>query len=511
MDMISAYDGLFGYVAPSQDLLVQCPNKSRLTPPLTPPVEEEHYSEHTLSLASLRKRFVLGEFDPVQLVNDVYNFIEENQNNYPNVWIHVRPREDLAEEASRLVQQYSGKPLPPLYGVPFAIKDNFDVAGIPTTAGCEAFAYTPTTTAPSVAALVDAGALLIGKTNMDQLATGLSGCRSPYGTPTSIYGQSNYISGGSSSGSGVAVAAQMVTFALGTDTAGSGRVPAALNGIVGLKPTKGTVSARGVVPACKSLDTVSIFATCVADARSVWHVLDVHDPEDACAKPFDTLPLRGIDCRGVEDAGFTYTIPPPTTLEACSPTFRKAFANAVEVLGSIGGRYISISDAEVEPFQTANELLYSGTLVNERIACIGHKFVTQNMANLHPTTARLFDAILTRDSRPWDLFTDQITQIECTRKARKLFEKIDVMIFPAVPCHPTLEEMERDPINLNAKMGEFTHFANVLDLCAININASFYEGEHGQMPFGISLVGGLGMDGRVMDIASYIEEYLGTM
>lgn len=508
MEMISAYDGLFGYVAPSQDLLAQCSYQSQSTPPLTPPAEEQRHLERSLKLESLQKSYVNGSLDPIQLVNSIYDFIEENQTTYPGVWIHIRPRSDVLEEASRLVQMYAGKPFPPLYGVPFAVKDNFDFAGIPTTAGCEAFKYTPTTTAPSVAALIDAGALLIGKTNLDQLATGLSGCRSPYSTPTSIYGQSKYISGGSSSGSGVAVAAQMVTFALGTDTAGSGRVPAALNGIVGLKPTKGTISARGVVPACRSLDTVSVFATCVADARSVWHVLDVHDPEDIYAKPLDTLPLRAMDYRGVAVAGFTFTVPPPAALEACSPTFREAFAKTLQNFGSMGGRYIPISDAEFKPFHTASELLYTGTLVNERIACIGHKFVTENMEKLHPTTKKLFDTILARDAKPWDVFSDQITQAECTRKARQLFEKIDVMIFPAVPCHPTLKEMEDDPIGLNAKMGEFTHFANVLDLCAININASFYESVHGQMPFGISLVGGLGMDGRVMDIASHMEERL---
>lgn len=510
IDMISAYDGLFGYVAPSQDLLAQCPPRSQLTPPLTPPAEER-IPEHDLGLGYLQQRYAKEMFDPVQLIHSIYDRIEAYQSTFPNVWIHLRPRADVARDASHLHEVYAGRPRPPLYGIPFAIKDNFDVAGLPTTAACAVYAYNPSETAPSVSALLNAGALLIGKTNMDQLATGLSGCRSPHGSPSSVYGQSKYISGGSSSGSGVAVAAKMVSFALGTDTAGSGRVPAALNGIVGLKPTKGTVSARGIVPACKSLDTVSVFATCVSDARSVWQIMDTHDPQDAYAKPISTLPVKAVDYRGVESAGFSFTIPPPEVLKVCSSSYRSMFADTVRRLEDCGGRCVPLSVADFEPFQSASDLLYSGTLVNERIACIGHDFITKNLDSLHSTTSSLFGAILNRDSQPWDLFTDQIAQKECTRKAEQLFEKIDVMVLPAVPCHPTLQQMELDPINLNAKMGEFTHFANVLDLCAININAALYEGDDGSMPFGISLVGGMGMDGRVMDIAAYIEERLSVL
>jgi allophanate hydrolase len=505
MEMISAYDGLFGYVAPSQDLLAQCTPRSQLTPPLTPPAEEQS-PEHDLRLDYLRQRYTQELFDPVQLVHNLYDWIEATESTFPNVWIHLRSRADVLNDASRLQKAYAERPRPPLYGVPFAVKDNFDVAGLPTTAACAPYAYTPIDTAPSVTALLDAGALLIGKTNMDQLATGLSGCRSPYGSASSVYGQSKYISGGSSSGSGVAVAAQMVSFALGTDTAGSGRVPAALNGIVGLKPTKGTISARGIVPACKSLDTVSVFATCVSDARSVWQVLDAHDAEDAYAKPISTLPVKAVDFRGVKSAGFSFTIPPPEVLELCSSIYRSMFADTVRRLEALGGRLVPLSVTTFEPFQAANNLLYSGTLVNERVACIGYDFISNNLERLHPTTRTLFTAILNRDSKPWDLFADQIKQAEYTRKAHQLFEEIDVMVLPAVPCHPTLRDMEQDSIKLNARMGEFTHFANVLDLCAVNINAAFYEAEDGKMPFGISLIGGMGMDGKTMDIAAFIEE-----
>jgi allophanate hydrolase len=509
MDMISAYDGLFGYVAPSQDLLAHwTSSKARLTPPATPPAEEERMRDN-LSLDCLRTRYKKGTLSPVQLVHNIYDHIEATEASHPNIWIHLRPRAKVVNEATRLQEVYAEKPRPTLYGIPFAVKDNFDVAGIPTTAACATYAYTPTQHAPTVSTLIEAGALLIGKTNMDQLATGLSGCRSPYGSPTSIYGKSKYISGGSSSGSGVAVAAQMVTFALGTDTAGSGRVPAALNGIVGLKPTKGTISARGIVPACKSLDTASVFATSVSDARKVWQVLDSYDPEDAYAKLPHTLPVTAVDYRGVNGGGFTFTIPPCEVLEICSPAYRHLFATAIQALEKIGGRRLPFSRSDYEPFHAANNLLYSGTLVNERIACIGHEFIAKNLSTLHPTTKTLFSAILNRDSKPWHLFADQIKQAEYTRKAQQLFERIDVMVLPAVPCHPLIEEMEQDPIGLNAKMGEFTHFGNVLDLCAVNFNAAFYESEDGTMPFGISLVGGMGRDGRVLDVAGYIEEQLG--
>jgi allophanate hydrolase len=508
LDMISAYDGLFGYVAPSQDLLAHWKSsQTYTTPPLIPPIDGERLGE-CLSLDCLREKYAKQLSSPVQLVHKIYDWIEANKNTFPNIWIHLRPRADLVKEATRLHEVYAGKSCPPLYGVPFAVKDNFDVAGIPTTAACPTYTYTPSIDAPTVSALRDAGALLIGKANMDQLATGLSGCRSPYGSTCSVYGQSKYISGGSSSGSGVAVAARMVSFALGTDTAGSGRVPAALNGIVGFKPTRGTLSARGIVPACKSLDTASIFATCVSDARSVWQILDAHDPEDAYAKPISSLPLEAVDYRGVEAGGFSFAVPPVEVLEVCSSRYRGLFADTVQRLENLGGRLIQLTASEYRPFQTANELLYSGALVNERIACIGHDFITENIDSLHPTTRTLFQAILSRNTKPWHLFADQITQAECTRKSQQLFDKVDVMVLPAVPCHPTLEAMERDPIGLNAKMGEFTHFGNVLDLCAVNINAAFYEGDDGTMPFGISLIGGMGMDGRVMDIAAFFEERL---
>lgn len=505
--MICSYDGLFGYVASGQDLLEQCHSQSEIKPSITPPAEGQTI-EHDLSLTMVGKRYATGALDPIRLVHNVYDRIDVITSEHPHVWIHLRRREDVVAEASQLLQKFAGRPLPPLFGVPFAVKDNIDVAGIPTTAACPLYTYTPTETAPCVSRLLGVGALLIGKSNLDQLATGLSGCRSPYGSPRSIYGRGKYISGGSSSGSAVAVASGMITFALGTDTAGSGRVPASLNGIVGFKPTKGTVSARGVVPACRSLDTVSVFAACVADARSVWQILEAYDPEDAYAKSLYTLPLKAIDYRGVADGGFVFTVPPHEALEVCNEQFRHLFSETKTKLTACGGRFVPLSMEDYTPFIKASDLLYSGTLVTERIACIGPDFITAHLDSLHPTTRQLFSAVLSRDTKPWDVFADQITQGECTRKAQQVFEKVDIMILPGVPCHPTIEDMEREPIALNAKMGALTHFANVLDLCGVNLNAAFYESEHGPMPFGVSLIGGTGMDGRVADIAEHLEAWL---
>ncbi|KAF2998664.1 hypothetical protein E8E13_008113 [Curvularia kusanoi] len=503
LNMICSYDGLFGFVASSRDLLEHCQSYSQIMPSITFPAERQH----DLNLTEIRRRYNGGNLNPVELVHTVLDRIDRIASDHPYVWIHLRRREDLASEASQLIQKFAGQPLPPLYGVPFAVKDNIDVAGIPTTAACPSYTYVPTETAPTVVRLLEAGALLIGKTNMDQLATGLSGCRSPYGNPTSIYGDGRYISGGSSSGSAVAVASGMVTFSLGTDTAGSGRIPASLNGIVGIKPTKGTLSARGVVPACRSLDTVSVFATSVPDARGIWQILEGYDPDDAYAKPPHGLPLKAMDYRGVAAGGFTFAIPPIEALRSCDERFQTLFSQAITRLTSCGGRLLPLSSEDYKPFAEASDLLYAGALVNERIACIGTEFVIANLDSLHATTRELFSRVLSRDAKPWDVFADQTKQVQCMRKSQQLFEKIDIIVLPGVPSHPTVSDMERDPLNLNTRLGEFTHFANVLDLCAINLNVAFYDLNGKSMPFGISLIGATGMDGRVMDIAEYLESH----
>ena len=240
-------------------------------------------------MKALRERYQSRQITTVDIAKEVTRRIIDYQRFDPAVWTHLLSPEDLLRSATKLEDRFRHQPLPTLYGVPFAVKDNIDVAGVPTTNGCAENAYVPTKSAKVVSALLEAGALFIVKTNMDQLATGLSGCRSLSGYPRSIFDQ-NRVSGGSSSGSAVAVAANLVTFALGTDTAGSGRVPAAFNGVVGFKPTKCTLSTNGVVPACSSLDTISIFSPTVDQAREIWlNVDEGPDMSDPWAKSFVML------------------------------------------------------------------------------------------------------------------------------------------------------------------------------------------------------------------------------
>lgn len=306
LDTLCAYDGLFGYVALLDELKLVAPN-------LKPANSEMVVNEPELCMNTLRRRYGDGTDRPTELAARVAKRIKGYSVCDPAVWTYVRSSDELVQTARELEERYAGKPLPPLYGLPFGVKDNIDVAHVPTTAACQMYTYTPEKNATTIDALLKAGALFVGKTKLDQLATGLSGCRSPFGSPRSVYGNDR-ISGGSSSGSAVAVAAGLVSISLGTDTAGSGRVPAALNGIVGLKSTKGTLSATGLVPACKTLDTITIMANSVKDSRAVWLVLDEGvDLQDPYAKPQQS-PSWHVDFRGPKLGGFKFGVPPQEAL-----------------------------------------------------------------------------------------------------------------------------------------------------------------------------------------------------
>ncbi|KAG9747341.1 glutamyl-tRNA amidotransferase subunit A, partial [Aureobasidium melanogenum] len=331
LKMLCSYDGLFGYVCSSKDLLTYGQD-SNLTPPRTPP---GYIGD--LALSSLQQQYRDAEITVTDVVKDVSRRISDYHMEDSAVWTFVQSDEDLLHAAHALEERYRYQPFPPLYGIPFAVKDNIDVQGVPTTSACEAASYIPTKSAKVVDALIKAGALFVGKTNLDQLAAGLSGCRSPLGYPRSVFDRKR-ISGGSSSGSAVAVAAGLVTFALGTDTAGSGRVPAAFNGITGLKPTKGTLSASGLVPACNSLDTISILTSTVDEARAVWLVADEGpDMMDPFTKTQQSLPLWHVDFRGPREGGFVFGVPPASALAICTSTYRKHFDLAIERLELSGG------------------------------------------------------------------------------------------------------------------------------------------------------------------------------
>ncbi|KAG9655833.1 glutamyl-tRNA amidotransferase subunit A, partial [Aureobasidium melanogenum] len=498
LKMLCSYDELFGYACSSKDLLTYGQD-SNLTPPRTPP---GYIGD--LALSSLQQQYRDAEITVTDVVKDVSRRISDYHMEDSAVWTFVQSDEDLLQAAHALEERYKYQPFPPLYGIPFAVKDNIDVQGVPTTSACEAASYIPTKSAKVVDALIEAGALFVGKTNLDQLAAGLSGCRSPLGYPRSVFDRKR-ISGGSSSGSAVAVAAGLVTFALGTDTAGSGRVPAAFNGITGLKPTKGTLSASGLVPACKSLDTISILTSTVDEARAVWLVADEGpDMMDPFTKTQQSLPLWHVDFRGPREGGFVFGVPPASALAICTSTYRKHFDLAIERLELSGGVR---QEVDWTPFEGGSRLLYDGALMNERVQCAGSVFLEDKRQNLHPTTRALFEAAMARNMKPWDVYRDQHAQAMHTRQAALIFEGIDILLVPTTTCHPTVAEMEEDPIALNAKLGEFTHFANVLDLCGVAVHSSVYEENEGKrLPFGVTLIGASGMDGKVLDIAKAFEQ-----
>lgn len=313
-----------------------------------------------LNISALRGAYTSGELKPSQVIAETYDRIESESIN--PIWISLVPRE-LSMARARVLEQDPAAAALPLYGIPFAIKDNIDVAGVPTTAGCPAYAYVPERNATVVEKLLAAGAIPVGKTNLDQFATGLVGTRSPYGACSSIF-DARYISGGSSSGSAVAVARALVSFSLGTDTAGSGRIPAAFNNLVGLKPSRGLLSATGVVPACRSLDCVSIFAGNCSDAQRVWRAAKGPDPND----PYSRVPKPGDEFAPWAKGSFRFGIPQPQQLELFGDQESAAlYYAAVKRLEGLGGIKVEI---DFSVFRAVADLLYSGPWVAERLAAI---------------------------------------------------------------------------------------------------------------------------------------------
>ncbi|KAK3319512.1 glutamyl-tRNA amidotransferase subunit A [Cercophora scortea] len=507
LDIIAGQDGLFGFVGTSSDFLAAIhESQTQLTPPSTPPL----LSDNGLPpIPELISRYKKGSTSPAEVVNYIYDRIDAYQLIDPAVWIQLETRENVLKAAESLVSKYANKPLPPLYGIPFSVKDTIDVANIPTTAACPQYAYTPTSNAPAVQHVLDAGGIFIGKVNLDQLATGLSGTRSPYGVPHSVFSD-KHISGGSSSGSSVSVGARLVSFGLATDTAGSGRVPAAFNGVVGFKPTKGTVSAIGLVPACRTLDTITVIAPSVADARLAWRIIAHHDASDPFSKLPRSLPAWHINYLGPRHGGFTFAIPPPSALDILTPPYRSLFTAAVQTLRASSGRLVEI---DYSIFEVAGSLLYDGALLHERMTCLGLDFLRSNLDTLHPVISSLFSKALASPPTAYDVFSDQALQIQLTRKAQQVFDTlaggIDVLVVPTTTQHPTIEAMQANPLALNSELGTFTHYANVVDLCGLNVPAGTYVDADGvELPFGITVLGGSGFDAKVFDIAAVVEDAL---
>ena len=438
-------------------------NKSGGQRPLT--------SDDSLDLANLARLYQSGALTPSRLVEDVLLRIEARGQD--NVWIDRRSRDDLMAVARGLeAQGPAGKPL---YGMPFAIKDNIDLAGSPTTAACPAFSYLPRESAAVVQRLIDAGAIAIGKTNLDQFATGLNGTRSPYGAPASALA-ADRISGGSSSGSSVAVAAGLVSFSLGTDTAGSGRVPAAFNNIVGLKPTRGLLSTRGLVPACRSLDCISIFALTADDARDVLAVAKGFDAADPFSRPEGAM--AGRPCpRDVKGARFG--VPRAGQLEYFgNAEGEKLFAAMLRRIERLGGELVEIDFA---PFLETARLLYDGPWIAERYVAI-REFIDQRPEALHPITR----AIISGGATPLaaDAFAAYYRLKELRRAIAPVWGSIDALITPTAGQHYTLAEMLADPIRLNSNLGYYTNFMNLLDLAAIALPAGM---QPDGLAFGVTL------------------------
>lgn len=415
-----------------------------------------------LGLAALRQGYGDGRFTPVDVARDALARIAAYD---PAVWISRVADDDVLAQAAALRD-----PSLPLYGVPFAVKDNIDCAGLATTAACPAFAYMPQRDAAVVAKLKAAGAILLGKTNMDQFATGLVGTRSPYGIPRCVF-DVDYVSGGSSSGSAVAVAAGLCGFSLGTDTAGSGRVPAAYNGIVGLKPTRGLLSTDGVVPACRSLDCVSIFAGSVADAAAVLRVVegfDAADPWSRQAAPYGLPPRARIGVLAPHDWEFFGDDENAALYEAAIARF-KARGHAVHAV-------------DYAPFREAASLLYGGAWTAERLAAIepflaGHEDAVEPSVRAIITGARRQTAV--------DAFNGQYRLMAARRAADAAWADMDVLLLPTAPVQDTVAAVQADPIARNARLGIYTNFVNLLDYSAIAVPAGF---KARGLAFGVTLV-----------------------
>ncbi len=390
---------------------------------------------------------------PADVVAEVYRRVEATDD--PGIFIHLRPEAECAAEAAAL-PPFDPEALP-LWGIPFAIKDNIDLAGSPTTAACPAYAYQPDTDAFAVAALKAAGAIPVGKTNLDQFATGLVGVRSPYRPPKNAL-DSSIVPGGSSSGSAVAVARGIVSFALGTDTAGSGRVPAALNNIVGLKPTLGAISNTGVVPACRTLDTISVFALTVPDAWQAFRAAARYDTADTFAREIAVPPL--VDLPPSVRIG----VPAAAAREFFGDTAQAAsFDDALERLASFGAE---ISEFDFAPFSEVAQMLYEGPWVAERLSVV-ESLMQGDATALHPVVRQIVD----RGARfsAVDAFRALYRLAELKREIAPLFAKVDLLCVPSIPTFPTVADIEADPIGPNSRLGTYSNFVNLLDLCGVTV------------------------------------------
>lgn len=405
----------------------------------------------------------------------------------PGVWISRRPPDEVLSSARVIDARVAAGERLALAGVPYAVKDNIDVLGLETTAACPAFAYHPARSATVVERLQEAGAILLGKSNLDQFATGLTGTRSPYGVLGCVYNR-EYVSGGSSSGSAVAVAASVVPLALGTDTAGSGRVPAAFNHLVGFKPTRGRWSTRGLVPACRSLDCISALTTTAEDARLVDAVVSGFDAADPYSRPLSS----GARLEGRFRLGL-----------ARSDQLELRDAQATTLLGEASARLVSIgaltTEIDITPLLRAAELLYNGPWVAERAVALESMLESAPQA-IHPVVRAIVQA--GRGVSAMDTFRGLHT-LQCyVRATEAIWERVDALLLPTTAAIYRISEVLADPFGLNSALGRYTNFVNLLDMSAVAIPAGFRTNA---TPFGVTLIGPAWADDVLLAIAARLE------
>lgn len=438
-----------------------------------------------LSATAIAAAVTSGKTSALAVIEDTLTRLAAYDAHQPQVWISRTPPEALRGAARAIDARVAAGEHLPLAGVPYAAKDNIDVAGLETTAACPAFAYQPEQSATVIARLEAAGAICVGKTNLDQFATGLVGTRSPYGIPRNAYNRA-YISGGSSSGSAVAVAAGLVAFALGTDTAGSGRVPAAFNHLVGLKPTRGRWSTRGVVPACRTLDCVTVFTDRLIDAQAVDAVLAGFDPQDAFSRPCGDVPLGGR----------RIGVPRRDQRVFFGDTHAEyLYDRALAVLAGEG----ELVEIDITPLLEAARLLYGGPWVAERTAAIA-PLLEANPLAIDPVVREVIApgaAMLATD-----LWHGIYRLAELARRAEGMWAEVDVLAFPTTGTTYRVAELAAAPVALNSNLGLYTNFVNLLDMAALAVPAGARDNGTG---FGITLIGPKDSDQALIALAgSYL-------
>jgi allophanate hydrolase len=435
----------------------------------------------TETVAEILDAYRRGALEPQDVV--ARSFVRIRRHDDPAIFITLRDEADVIADAMALAR--SDKTALPLYGIPVTVKDNIDVKGLPTTTACPAFGHRPGKDATAVARLREAGALVLGKTNMDQFATGLVGVRTPYGIARNLF-DAKLIPGGSSTGAALAVAAGFAPLALGTDTAGSGRVPAAFSNIVGLKPSRGMVSCAGVVPACRTLDCVSVFALTVDDAMTMLSVVAGPDAADPYSHP------RPLGAAGPMPNGVRLGVPFPGERLFFGDAFSAAaYDEALARLAELGAAIVEI---DIEPFYAAARLLYEGPWVAERYL-VAKDLIASSPEALHPVTRQIILAGAHRTAV--ETFAAFYQLEELRRVADHTFRSVDALVLPTAPTIYTVAQVLADPIQLNSRLGTYTNFVNLLDLCGLAVPSSMRPDG---VPFGITLLAPAGQDAALASI-----------